>query len=134
MRLWIQWPSFTASRTPATVLSRVADPPPNKAPSPGSSHQQSAALMLIETVEKRLERRRELKRKKAERGRKGGGGGCKRQTRCVFCLDLNGAERKGVGVRRRAREEEKERGKASGSEWISSFFFLGRTVMKPKHS
>lgn len=52
-----------------------------------------------------LETRRELKREKV---REGGGGGrrTKRQTRCVFCLDLNEAERKGVGVRRLAYKEE----------------------------
>lgn len=43
----------------------------------------------------------------------------KRQTRCVFCLDLNEAERKGVGVRRRACKEEKER----ESKWESVDFF-----------
>lgn len=67
-----------------------------------------------------------VKEKESERGEKG----AKRQTRCVFCLDLNGAERKGVGVRRRACEEEKERGKASGSKWI--FFFRGEDCNETK--
>lgn len=73
--------------------------------------------------------RREIESERWEGGVWRGSKGAKRQTRCVFCLGLNGAERKGVGVRRRACEEDGEqKGGASGSEWIFSFLLRGETL------
>lgn len=79
---------------------------------------------LIETVEKVVrmreregEREMVLNRKKVRERE-----GAKRQTRCDFCLDLNRAERKGVGVRSRVCEEKKE-GKQVGVNGVYFFLF-----------
>lgn len=115
-----------------TVLSRVLDPltklphlarPANKKkdlPSRRQNRSEKSASRNKEGVEESESEREEE--------------GAERRTRCVFCLDLNGAERKAVGVRRRASEEKKERGKQVGVSGLFFFFLEGRTVMKPEHS
>lgn len=74
-----------------------------------SSHTNSSIQMFLpgttccSCVGETDERRGLEKKQEGEQRRKGrmweGGRESKRETRCVFCLDLNRVERKGVGVR-----------------------------------
>lgn len=76
--------------TPTTKASHIAFSP-TKLLQPNLTTGNTLSSTLIETVKKVVERERELKERERE--------GAKRQTRCDFCLDLNRAERKGVGIR-----------------------------------
>lgn len=104
---------------PATHSSHVAFPP-TKILHPTVTTSKMLSSCLTETVEKVVgmrEREMVLNRKKVRERQ-----GAKRQTRCDFCLDLNRAERKGVGVRSRVCEEKKE-GKQVGVNGVSFFLF-----------
>lgn len=86
--------------------------------------EQSAVLSCNRNIWKRLSRNKDRVKEKESESEKV----AKRQTICVFCLDLNEAERKSVGVRRQACKEEKE-GKQVG---VSGFFLRGEDCKQDK--
>ena len=117
----------------ATNLSH-ATIPPTKFPLLGLSTGTVLSSTLIEVAE--IERLQRKKKEGCSTERNLEREGAKRQTRCVFCLDLNRAERKGVGVRSRVCEEKKEGKQVGESEvfFFSLYFFSSGTddYMKKK--